>query len=652
MTHLTDIIKKIKKLEEKLIEHDNNYFELDSPVISDSEYDILSLEYRKLRKDCPEYESGYKQGFSHSNSDKNKVNILEPMLSVSKKTNKEDYLKWCDGSEGAKIHEDKIDGMALRLIYVYGKLSQIHSRGNGEKGTDLSNAKKIITGIPDFIEPDKGLKRTEYTGEAFCYYDDFYNFVKLSGLNRESMDPRSTVSGLIKRTLPHDKEVSLPIHFKVYHGSAAVRNRFKTYTEFRSFCVSVGFDVPLLIDKGTLDHFLSLSSKPILSYPVDGVVGKFNDLSKWEKEQKTEYWSYATCYKFPTLAIETKVTGIDWTLSLKGMLIPVLNYLPVVYDGTTLSRVKLDYPDYYFKEGLSIGSTIKITKSNEIIPKLLGIIKKGTGIPLDFPTSCPFCQTLVKKIEDNAFCFNTGCKGRLLIKFTRMVNVNSGLDIKGLGTSTITKLIENGKLVHAQDLFLLTSDDLIEAGMGKPPAKSVVDRIKKAQSAGLVKWLSALGLSCLGHTRSKKLISELTKTLGSGQWGVNELLTLLNDSQRLDDLFGKDGLTINQEYEVRKKEIKCFLSHYVFTEENVDKVFTKTVGITGACPFLTRTELVKGLEKEGILLINGINKMCNVVLVGISPSLPKINKAKTLGIPIVNIDSLQKLSDIIIKLSV
>lgn len=101
-----------------------------------------------------------------------------------------------------------------------------------------------------------------------------------------------------------------------------------------------------------------------------------------------------------------------------------------------------------------------------------------------------------------------------------------------------------------------------------------------------------------------------------------------------------------------KKKLNVFLSHYLFTEENVDKVFTKTVGITRACPFLIRTGLIKGLEKEGILLINGINKMCDGVLVGISPSLPKINKAKTLGIPIVNIDSLQKLSDIIIKLSV
>lgn len=654
---MPDMIKRILELEGQLRYHDYLYYELDSPQISDDKYDELNSEYLRLRDKRPEYKTGYVQGFVAPDPSMKLVPIVEPMLSVSKCKDKDMYLKWVTNkADSNAIHEDKIDGMALRIIYVDGNLSRIHTRGSNQHGADISHRRFLLRNVPDYIEADVNKGRTEYTGEAFCMYRDFENYLAKNKLDPKSTDPRSTVSGMMKRHEASERDKDLPIYFKVYGASQNVRADFETYAELRDHFTNIGFDVPMLVDGGMLQEFLELPTKPNLGYPIDGLVAKVNNLRKWDVEQGNQYWTYATCYKFPTIFIETEVTGIDWSIGLDGALHGTLLYNPVKYDGTTLSRAKLNYAQSYFDKGLAIGSTIQITKSNEIIPHIVGMVKAGDGEKLKYPDACPFCGQMVTFEQDAgmAYCNNEACEGQLTRQLIRLVDRKYGLDIKGLGDVAVTALLDNGMLSTAADLFALTEEDMVSCGIHAGVAEKAIAQIKNLNSLDLHRWLSALGIPNLGLVRAM----EISKHVGTNRalegehfHDLDELMEKLTDANFLFSLFGLDGLVIGSYVQTHEDDIKKFLSHYDFTIERTPSLNGFPVSITGSWVAMQRQMLVDKLAEVGFIVTDKVNRSSKVLLVGDKPSATKLEKAKALNIPVVDIRSLHELKSIIAVLS-
>lgn len=654
---MPDMIKRILELEGQLKYHDYLYYELDAPQISDDKYDELSTEYLRLRDKRPEYVTNYGQGFVAPDPSMELVPILEPMLSVAKCKDKDNYLKWVTAkADSNAVHEDKIDGMALRIIYVDGNLSRIHTRGDNNNGADISHRRHLLHNVPDFIEGDVSKGRTEYTGEAFCMTRDFDNYVAKHKLDAKSADPRSTVSGIMKRHQASDRDKDLPVYFKVYGASKNVRADFETYLDLRNHFTDIGFDVPMLVDGGMLQEFLDMPTKPDLGYPIDGLVAKINDLRKWDVEQGHQYWTYAMCYKFPTVFIETQVTGLDWSIGLDGAFHGVLLYNPVKYDGTTLSRAKLHYAQSYFDKGLAIGSTIQITKSNEIIPHIVGMVHAGTGEKLKYPDACPFCGQMVTFEQDAgmAYCNNEACEGQLTRQLTRLVDRKYGLDIKGLGDAAVTALLDNGFLSNAADLFSITEEDMISAGIHAGVAENAVAQIKDLNTLDLHRWLSALGIPHLGLVRSM----EVSKHVGSNRelegphfHNLEELMEMLTDGKFLFDLFGLDGLVIGSYVQSHQEEIEKFLGHYDFTKERTPSLGGYPVSITGSWVAMPRQMLVDKLAEVGVIITDKVSRSSKVLLVGDKPSPTKLEKAKALNIPIIDIRSLHELKSIIAVIS-
>lgn len=647
---MSNNIKRITELEGLINYHDYMYHDQDKPVISDSQYDNLVYEYHDLMEQTPGYVSRIKVGFVDPDPSMRSIPIVEPMLSIGKRKSKEDFQKWISTNVSTDVsYEDKLDGIALRLIYLNGELTSIHLRGT-VMGADVSHRRHLLRNIPDVLTEYKDTEKVEFTGEAFCKFIDFDRYVEKYSLNPKETDTRSTVSGLMKRHKKTDRD-DLPIYFKVYSASKNIRDKFETYPQLRDHFTDIGFDIPIQMDLGMVDDLLNLPSKPKNEYPIDGIVAKDNDLRKWEKPQKGEYYSYGICYKFPTICLETKVTGIDWSLTLDGSFVGTLLYSPVEYDGTQLTRAKLDYAGSYFKKGLGIGAVIQVTKGNEIIPRIVSLVSPATGTKFSFPERCPFCDKLVQ-LEDNdnvARCINDACEGQLIKQLIRLVDKN-GLNIKGLGDVRIKALVDNGFISKHADLFNLKEDDLINAGVDAKTTEDIIEQINKVNDLDILHWLYALGIPNLGITRAAE-VSNMAASNGLNDglkfYNLKDLMTILTDSKYLNDLFGLDGLVIGSHIKKHQDEIESFLVHYDFSRERAVKLMGIPVAITGSWVALTRKLMEEGLEEAGYLLADSVTKSAKVLLVGNKPSPAKIEKAKRFGIPIIDITQVHELSNIV-----
>lgn len=644
-------LKRILDLEAQIKYHDYLYFNKDEPVISDSEYDLLAEEYFNLLEECPDYKPQIRVGFVEIDDELPTVVINEDMRSISKKKDPEDFRKWVKVNAGSNAtYEDKLDGVAVRLVYVKGVLTLGHSRGRGDVGADLTGRLHLVTGIPKEIEAYKKFDRREVTGEAFTTYKDFEAYVERHKLDPKTIDPRGTVSGLLRRITPGEME-DLPIYFKAYSAGKDTVAEFDTYPELRDHLENIGFDLPMLFELSEIEEMLSLSSKPVGEYPIDGLVAKCNDLRLWEKPQKGEYYTYATCYKFPTKSYETKATGIDWSLSNEGELIGTLLYEKVEYEGTNLTRCKLDYAPSYFEKGLGMGSIIRITKANEIIPKLVAMVTPATGEKFKYPDNCPFCNHPIELDPRGVgYCKNDACEGQLVKRLIRLVE-KKGLNIKGLGDVYIQKLVDNGFLSNPADLFKLTKEDLINTGISESESQAIIEKIAAANDRDIMHWLFALAIPGLGLVRAGD-ISNLAATNGLNDGlkfhTAEDVVRILSDVEFIQGLFGLDGLVIVNHVRSDAKNITEFLRNYDFNRQGKhEKAIGIPVAITGAWAALTRPLMEEGLNEAGYTLSETVTKSVKILLIADKPSASKVEKAKRYGIPAVNITQVHSMAGII-----
>lgn len=646
-------VKRILELQAEIKYHDYMYFDQDKPVISDSKYDELVYEYQALLANHPELDpTKHTVGFVAPDPAMETITVIEPMLSIGKRKTEADFRKWIrQNVETDAIYEDKMDGMALRLIYHYGELVCIHNRASGTLAAVVSHRRHLLKNIPDFIEADKSDPVTEYTGEAYCLFKDFEEYLTRHGLDPKDADTRSTVSGLMKRKGTTDRD-DLPIYFKVYNASSVVRDRYGFYTQLRQHCIAAGFDLPKLYSQTEVDKLLALPSKPVGDFAVDGIVAKDDDLKNWDRDQGNQYYTYAICFKYPTLQLTSKVKEIDWSISNEGELIGTLIYEPVVYDGTTLSRARLDYAASYFEKGLRVGSIISVTKANEIIPRIVGLVDPGTGPKLGFPELCPFCSESIHMDDGGkvARCVNADCEGQLLKKLTELSTINA-FNIKGLGPKRIQSLLDNGFLSNPHELFALTEADLINSGFDLATSGSVMEQIGKLDEQDIHRWLVALAIPNLGPTRAIE-ISNFSATNGLNDgikfYNLDDLIRLLTDGKFLLDLFGLDGLAIGNHVRNHEEEIRQFLEHYTFDKVRSAQVSGIPVAVSGAWPVLSRELMREGLQTAGYLLSDTVTKSSKVLLVANKPSPSKISKANKWGIPIINITTVTDIRDVVI----
>lgn len=650
---MNDTIKRIIELESLIKYHDYLYHVLDKPTLSDSGYDTLVTEYNELVKETPDYAANFVPGFVTENGVLTKVDIIEPMISIDKTNTTEAFQRWIKKNiEGDTVYEEKLDGMALRIIYIDGEIHQIHTRGKNEQGGDVSHRRFLLKNIPDTIKVD-GVQgsRIEVTGEAFCKFKDFEAYCEKYKIAEGEKDTRSAVSGLMKRHYKGEME-DLPIYFKAYQASANVRASVEDYRGLRNWLTDHSFDVPLELTGSILAEFLSLTTKPINEYPIDGIVAKDNNLASWDKEQGNQYYNYAICYKFPTKVLKSTVKGIEWSLSTIGELIGVVLYEPVEYDGTMLSRARLDYAQSYFDKGLAVGSVIEVTKANEIIPKMLSLVEAGKGQRLFYPSKCPFCHHPISKDDGIPKCINESCDGQVTKKFVRLTDVD-GFYIKGLGDKRLFTLVEKGYLSKHADLFDLAIGDLTACGIDENTSGKIISQIAEVNKLPLSKWLFSLAIPGLGAVRAIE-ISNLSAKVATGDQlkfhDIKDLLFILSNPDAMRDMFGLDGIVISDHVRKNNDDIHAFLSHYDFITHTLEAPSGVPIAITGSWVGMKREELIAALRGSGYMLSDTVTKSSRAVLVGSKPSPSKIAKAQKWEIEQVHIHECQNFEQVLNRL--
>lgn len=651
---MSDGIKRLLELQGQLKYHDHLYHTLDQPVISDSEYDILKSEYDELAEKYPEViDPKVTIGFVDPPKSLGKVTITEPMISVDKKKDVESYDKWIlKNVETEAVEEIKLDGIALRFIYKKGMLSLIHTRGRNGIGGDVSHRRHLITNLKDTVELHEDKDEVHFTGEVYTRHADFLAYCARHKLDPTDTDPRSTVSGLMKRAEASDRD-DLPIYVTIYGASRNVRDEFSTYLELRAHIQECGFDVPMIIDPVMRSEMMEANKLPDWEYPIDGIVAKDNDLRKWEVPQTGEHYTYAVCYKFPTILLHTTVTGIDWSLTNKGEFVGTLMYEPVDYGGTKLTRCKFDYMKTYFEKGLRVGSKISVTKSNEIIPKLISLDEVGKGEKLDFPAKCPFCNHQTVPTTISVKCTNSDCEGQVVKRLSTIFSIDA-FNIHGLGDKRIEQLVNIGKLTEPADIFKWDDEDLIAGGV--PPASTgkIIEAIKNVGSNDLSRWLFALSIPSLGKVRCVEL-SNMSATNGMNDGlkfhNLQDFLTIITDAQGLSEMFGIEGAKIAAHCKKYEDQISRFLSHYDFGRLAPMGMDGVPVAITGEWNGLTRRDLTEVLRQHDFVLSSSVTKTCKALLTATKPSPAKVETAKRYKLPIFDISSISDVNGIVALLS-
>lgn len=627
---MEDKVQELYRLEGAIAYHDYLYFAADNPVISDSAYDQLVARYLELKDEVPDFVQTVIPGFINHDNLLAVEALTEPMLSVDKFKNKEAIEKW-QLRQLAKffwIAEKKIDGVALRVTYEYGKLVKLNLRGDGF-GTIVTHRVGIMPTLKRFVKAFELLAHVEVTGEAYVLLAELEEYA--AQWKVDSPESRSTINGMLKRKQPEESD-TLNIRFKAFMLDKETRKDMKTYEEMSESLQAAGFEIPERLNDEELEEAYNATERPIGAFAIDGVVIKNNDLSKWADTHMKGYWSFMVCYKYPTCSFTTILRNVDWKLNTKGYLEGTLEFDPVDYDGSTIRRAKFDYVNNYIKAGLRIGSRIEITKANEIIPNLVGLVEIGDGELVKFPELCPSCESvLIVDGDSSAHCDNDECPGTLLSRLERAVSPK-GLNIQNLGEKRLTLLINSGYLFSIARLFDLSLTDYDNVGISAAIAEKVVKQIEKAKTLGLNHWLYALCIPHIGYTRATELAAEY----GIAFNDLNSLILLMSDSDEMSGRFGVNGLEIAVWVKQNEVSFHQYLVNFDWSHYTVEVPKLIPVACTGAWVY-TRREIKDQLEHYGFNVEENLNKSTSVLLIGDKPSPGTVAKAERWGIPTIEL---------------
>lgn len=656
---------RIKELVLELNKHRDSYYNESVSVISDSEYDKLFDELKKLEEETgfimsnsPTQSVGY-----DVKSELTKVKHSHPMLSLDKTKSTDDLLKFAGDQDC--ILSMKLDGLTILLTYENGELVQAETRGNGEEGEIVTHNAKVFDNIPLHIDYDGKL---EIEGEAIIMCDDFAKINdSIDNQDNKYKNSRNLVSGSVRQL---DSSVASKRHIKFIAWKVPYNidgfNFNNSFFYKLRYVASLGFDVvPLYTFSGDNDKehindmVESLKKKANdCGYPIDGLVMTYDNVSYGESLGSTGHHpKHSIAFKFYDEEVETVFKYIEWTMGKTGVLTPTAVFDPVEIDGTTVERASVHNVSILKSLNLMSGDAITVYKANQIIPQIsenLDAGKHDNGV--NIPSECPICkhQTSVSKDNDSEvlICTNDNCKGKLLGKLTHFVSKNA-MNIDGLSEATIEKFIELGWLNSLVDIYNLDYhyDDMINLdGFGKKSVDKLMSAIETSKNTTLDRFIYALSIPLIGRSASKDIskyyngdFEKFFDAHADGDYVLYE--------DNIDGFGSKMSSSINN-YMLndRNDDIVWRISQRLnFSIEDDVVANTSLAGltfvITGSLEkFENRDSLRVAIENAGGKVVGSVsNKTSYLINNDVNSASSKNKKAKELGIPIITEDELIKI---------
>ena len=652
--------ERILFLLKELAEHNHSYYVLDTPLISDFEFDKLLDELQQLEDNNPD--------LFDANSPTQRVGgaVLEGfktiqhryrMLSLGNTYSTEDLhdfdarLRKLTDDDFEYVCELKYDGISISLTYENGELVQALTRGDGMQGDDVTENVKTIKSIPLKLSGDYP-DEFEIRGEIFLPIAGLaqMNEVRVEQGLEPYANPRNTASGSLK--LLDTKEVAKrPLDCYLYYllgDNLPNNNHYENLQKAKEW----GFKIPAEIEKhSTIDAVLKFINKWNVSrhdlpYEIDGIVIKVNNIDLQEEmgfTAKSPRW--ATSYKFKAEQVSTILHDISYQVGRTGVITPVANLEPVQLAGTTVKRASLHNADQIVKLDIREGDRVFVEKGGEIIPKVVGVELKDRNLfsePTRYITNCPSCAAeLVRKEGDvKHYCPNReSCPPQITGKFKHFIS-RKAMNIDGLGEETIELLIQEGLISEISDLYFLDKENLLPLErMAEKSVDNLLLGIEASKKIPFERLLFGLGIRYVGETVAK-LLGKHFKTIEAIATANVEALVAVDE---IGDKIAESVVL----YFSRQKNIDLINalknSGLQFTSAIEDATKSEhlkgmKIVVSGIFEKYSRAEFKKMIEEHGGKNVGSISKSTTFVLAGNSMGPSKKEKAESLGIPLVNED--------------
>lgn len=662
-------LNRIRYLRKEIERHNRLYYQLDSPEISDAEYDRLMLELTGL-------EEKYAGEIDLSDSPTQRVGApplekfetvshITPMLSLANAFSPEDIkefdsrIKRLLGITGeiTYVGEPKIDGVAVNLIYENGRLAAGSTRGDGFVGENVTQNLKTIYSIPIVMKESHKFPvpaRIEIRGEVYIEIDAFRKLNRRRDKAGEPLfaNPRNAAAGSL-RQLDSRITARRPLDIFCYGFGEITGISFESHWDILQALSAWGFKVNEHIRhitgvRGCIEYYHEMTGiRESLPYEIDGIVIKVDSLEMQNRlgaVSRSPRWALAC--KFAAIQATTVVKDIAVHVGRTGTLTPVAIMDPVHVGGVVVSRASLHNEDEIKRKDIRIGDTVVVQRAGDVIPEIAEVVtskRRGNEIPFRMPDKCPVCGSKVVRLEgESAYrCIDIACPAQIKENIKHFVS-REAMDIEGVGEKLVSQLVDTGTIADPADLYYLDKEKLIRLErMGNKSAQNILNAIRRSKHPPLEKFIVALGIRHVGEyvarilTRSFHSLDAIMKADEEKLASLEGIGPVIAKSIAR---FFQEPMNLKVIEKIRKAGVR--LQEATLTHESAltGKIFV----FTGTLPHLTRTEAKSIAESLGAETSETVTRRTDYVVAGDAPG-SKLDKAKELNIPVLKEEEFLKL---------
>ena len=672
------------QLSEELLEHQYRYHVLDSPLVSDAEYDVMMRELVALEEEFPELrtpDSASQKVGGTISTDFTPVQHLQRLLSLDNAFSAAELDAWAGraerlGGSGPYLCELKIDGLAVDLVYTRGRLQRAATRGDGVTGEDVTPNVKTIAAVPARLTGTGWPDRLEVRGEVFLPVRAFEELnVRLTEAGKPPFaNPRNSAAGSLRQKDPRvtaSRALDL-----ILHGVGLVeglddlpQSQSGWYDRLRSWGLPVSslFTVVPDLDgvRDYIAHYAEHRHDP--PYEIDGVVVKIDELAVQRQLGNTSRAPrWAIAYKYPPEEVTTRLLEIRVNVGRTGRVTPFAVMEPVKVSGSTVENATLHNADEIARKGVLIGDMVVLRKAGDVIPEVVGPVadlRTGAERAFEFPTRCPACGTALAR-EDGGVdwrCPNArSCPAQLRERLFALAG-RGALDIEVLGYEAAVALLDSGLLTDEGDLFALTPESLatvpffvLKSGGLSANATRLLANLEEARRRPLWRFLVALSIRHVGPTAARALATA---------FGSVDAITAASEAElvTVDDVGPTIAASIREWFAVdwhaaivdkwRAAGVQLATEGFVAPAARLSAdgpagpaglLAGVTVVLTGTLGGYTRDEAAEAVQALGGKVSGSVSKKTSFVVAGESPG-SKLDKAAALGVPVLDEDGLRVL---------
>lgn len=660
--------ERILHLRRELERHNHNYYVLNSPEISDREFDMMLKELEQLEQENPQFfdplsptqrvGSDLSKGFEH-------VVHSRPMMSLANTYSIQEVDEWFDrvkraleGERFEVVGELKFDGTSISLIYRNGRLERAVTRGDGTQGDDVTANVKTIRSIPLVLAPGDWPEEFEIRGEILMPWKVFERLNEERAYNDEPLfaNPRNAASGTLKTQ--DSREVArrqLDARFyALLSDDLPYDNHYQNMEAARSWGFKVSPAMKLLNTLEEVDDYIHYWDEHRKELPVatDGLVFKVNSIRQQLNlgyTAKSPRWAVA--FKFNPENACTRLRFVTFETGRMGIVTPVANLEPVLLSGTIVKRASLHNEDIIRELDIHEGDWLYVEKGGEIIPKITGVDKnrrEADSPPIVFVRECPECGTPLIKLFGDApwVCPNrNGCRPQITGRIEHFC-ARRMMNIDGIGEETAELLFSSGLVENVADLYELTVEKLASLErIGEKTARRIIDGIEASKSVPFERVVYALSIPNVGETTGKRLALAVKSMEHMLDMSVEELNAVPDVGPAIAQSI-HDYLHDSGNREIIRRLTAAGVQMQLSADKMLpagDKLAGKTIVISGTFSHHSRDEYKDIIEREGGKNAGSISKKTSFVLAGENMGPSKLEKCKSLGIPIVSEEEFLKM---------